>query len=47
VAIDENTMPAVDGTRARVSGLSRVHVVRGAEVRAYGSGEFFDVEPGT
>ncbi|WP_164835900.1 hypothetical protein [Actinacidiphila soli] len=34
-------------TRARVSGLSRVHVVRGGEVRAYGSGESFDGEPGT
>jgi cyanophycinase len=47
VAIDENTMLAVDGARARVSGLGRVHAVRGAEVRAYGSGESFDVRPET
>ncbi|RAG85794.1 hypothetical protein DN069_09810 [Streptacidiphilus pinicola] len=47
VAIDENTLLTVDGGRARVSGLGRVHLVRaeGAHgdvtLRAYRSGEEF------
>jgi cyanophycinase len=50
VAIDENTLLTVDGDRARVSGLGRVHLVRAEGVhrnlalRAYRSGEGFDLQ---
>ncbi|WP_035792455.1 Type 1 glutamine amidotransferase-like domain-containing protein [Kitasatospora mediocidica] len=43
VAIDEDTVLAVDGTEAEVRGLGRVHLVRagvqGVTVRAYRAGE--------
>jgi len=43
VAIDENTVLAVDGAEARVRGLGRVHLVRagadGVTVRAYRAGQ--------
>ncbi|QTE00546.1 Type 1 glutamine amidotransferase-like domain-containing protein [Streptomyces cyanogenus] len=47
VAVDENTLLAVGGDGARVSGAGRVHLVRpapdgdGVVVRAYGAGEGF------
>jgi cyanophycinase len=47
VAIDEDTLLAVDGDRARVSGLGRVHLVRGQDahgtvaLRTYRPGEEF------
>lgn len=47
VAIDENTLLAVDGGTARVSGSGRVHLVEGkaeVSVRAYGAGESFAVD---
>jgi cyanophycinase len=55
VAIDENTLLTVDGDRARVSGLGRVHVVRAVEacgtgtveVRAYHRGQAFKLSSGS
>ncbi|MGW0768350.1 hypothetical protein [Streptomyces sp. NPDC002676] len=49
VAVDENTLLEVTGTRARVTGRGRVHVVRpggeaGVLVRSYGEGDSFSAE---